>query len=68
MKFFTSAAPMSSDIKDALVTKNGRESFIDFLNSRAAGQDSHLQLQAGDGKVVELSTEPVSTGNDSAAA
>lgn len=68
MKFFTSSAPMSQGVKDGLAAKGGRDSFIEFLNGRAAGEHNRLHLHIANGEEVELTAEPVKIDDDAAAA
>jgi hypothetical protein len=60
MKIFTSAAPISGDLKAALSKPRGREAMLAFMNARAAGTDAGTNLVLEiDGGTLELSVDPV---------
>jgi hypothetical protein len=69
MKIFTSAAPISGDLKAALSQPRGREAMLAYMNARAAGTDAgaNLVLQVN-GRTLELSAQPVepTAANDDA--
>lgn len=57
MKIYTSTAPLSKDLKDALSSEGGRTDFLDFLNGRANGGTKKFELHTAD-KVIEVTAEP----------
>jgi hypothetical protein len=57
MKIYTSTAPLSKDLKDALSKEKGRDEFLEFLNGRAKGDTKAFQLHTAS-KVIEVTAEP----------
>ena len=60
MKVITSTVPVAAPVKRALSTKEGRDSLLNFINSRAAGKTDAVRLKLGTGdQAVELTAESV---------
>ena len=63
MKTYTSTAPLSQDLKDALSEEGARNDFLKFLNARVGGDAKEFELQVGD-KTIAVTAEPVGNGLD----
>jgi hypothetical protein len=62
MKIYTSNAPLSQDLKDALSAEGARDDFLKFLNGRVAGDAKTFELHLGD-KTIAIAAEPTGHGN-----
>jgi hypothetical protein len=64
MKIYTSTAPLSKELKDALkdAAEGGQDDFLEFLNGRIGVGDADskkFSLRTAS-KVIEVTAEPVS--------